>query len=369
MTGAQATYGGIASTNRNFLHALIDVAQTRKIGLTVFSFLEKDSDRPAFAPNWLRFTGFEANKIKLSIDLLSVARHRPLLCFDHVRLALPVLALAATGLVQTVICAHGSESWRRLRRTSRWSFQSAALCLANSQFTLDKMRQRMPQLNASACPLGLSREFDLNHEVPERLQKPIVLEAADRRCYALGDRALLLVGRMHPNEREKGHYQLIKVLPQVLQRHPDVQLVLAGPGDDRANLQLLAQSQGVGAAVFLPGWLTNPDLERLYRHCYAFVMPSRQEGFGLAYLEAMNYAKPCVGCSDQGAQDIIVDGETGYLVDDPDDSGKLVEVLHKLLSDPGQAHTLGRQGLARLHEHFTAHHYQQRVREQILRLL
>ncbi len=50
-------------------------------------------------------------------------------------------------------------------------------------------------------------------------------------------------------------------------------------------------------------------LEQLYSQCYAFVVPSKQEGFGLVHLEAMNFGKPCVGCFDDGAADVNVDGE------------------------------------------------------------
>ena len=75
-------------------------------------------------------------------------------------------------------------------------------------------------------------------------------------------------------------------------------------------------------------------LSRLYSRCFAFVMPSLQEGFGLVYLEAMNYAKPCLGCSDQGTEDVIVPGETGVLVRDPGDDDELAGGIESLLADP-----------------------------------
>ena len=122
---------------------------------------------------------------------------------------------------------------------------------------------------------------------------------------------------MDQREGKKGHRDLINVLPALLGEFPEVQVVLPGPGDDRNNLQALAQRKGVAPSVFLPGFVSTETLRSLYRDCYAFVLPSQQEGFGLAYLEAMNYAKPCVGCYDQGAEDVIVHGESGFLVHDP----------------------------------------------------
>lgn len=369
MTGARGLCGGIASANLNVLHALMELAQERGARLTVFSFLENESDRPDFLPRWVRFIAFQGSKWWFLVNLLGAARRRPVFCFDHVRLFLPLLPLAAAGLVKTIIFAHGSEAWKRMRRTSRWSFQCASLCLTNSYFTLKKMREQISKFNGEACPLGLSPEFPLHKEVLEAPEGNVKLKAGDGETRTLKNRVLLLVARMDRNEKEKGHRELINVMPELLKEYPDVQLVFPGPGDDRENLQELTQRKGVAPLVFLPGFVSLETLQCLYRHCYAFVMPSKQEGFGLAYLEAMNYAKPCVGCFDQGAEDVIVHSETGFLVRDPSDSQELLEVLCALLRDPERARTLGRRGFERLHERFTSRHVQARLKEQISRVL
>ena len=116
--------------------------------------------------------------------------------------------------------------------------------------------------------------------------------------------------------------------------------------------------------MFFPGYVPTETLKELYQQCYALVMPSTQEGFGLVYLEAMQYAKPCVGCWDQGAEDVIVHGETGFLVHDPDDPQELFDTLRYLL-----AQWLGYNGYKRLTERFTAHQYQARLKDQVLGVL
>src|SRR5436190_8034690 len=159
MTGACALSGGIATLNLNILRALNDLAEERKMRLTVLSYLEKDTDRPDFLPAPVNFHGFDGNNPALVRALIQAAWPRPVFCCDHVTVALPVLPFARTGLVKTIIFAHGSESWRHVRRTSRWSFASAKLVLANSYFTLRKMQERIPRFNGVACPLGLSPRF------------------------------------------------------------------------------------------------------------------------------------------------------------------------------------------------------------------
>lgn len=369
MTGACSISGGIATLNLNILRVLIGIAQDRGSGLTIFSFLEKDTSRPDFLPDWVDFKGFQGNKLALSANLLQFALKRPICCFDHVTLTLPVLPLAAAGVVKTIIFAHGSESWKRLRRMSRWSFQSASLCLTNSHYTLKKMRERIPKFNGKGCPLGLSPEFPLNRGIPGTLVNSVELQAADGKIHTLGNRVLLLVARMHPAERQKGHYALLMALPTLLEEYPDIQLVFPGPGDDRTNLERLAQGMGVAASVFLPGHVSVQILQRLYQHCYAYVMPSKQEGFGLAYLEAMNYGKPCVGCFDDGAEEVIMHGETGLLVRDPNAPDQLLEVLRALLRDPERAWAMGKKGFERLHCYFTSQHVQERIKQHIASVL
>ena len=194
---------------------------------------------------------------------------------------------------------------------------------------------------------------------------PVELQAADGKLRPLGPHVLLLVARLHPAERQKGHYPLLRVLPTLLEEFPDVQLVFPGPGADRANLERLARQMGVASSVFLPGYVTVQVLQQLYQHCYAYVMPSKQEGFGLTYLEAMNYGKPCVGCFDDGAEEVIVHGETGLLVRDPNDPEQILNVLRVLLRDSELTRAMGRKGFERLHRYFTAHHVQERIKRHI----
>jgi phosphatidylinositol alpha-1,6-mannosyltransferase len=369
MTGACATAGGIAAHNQQILRVLVRVARERSVEVTVLSFLEDDLDRPPFLPEAIAFRGFRGNKLRLALALFTRAFTRSLFVFDHVTLGIPLLPLIVAGRLRTVIFAHGSESWKRIRGASRWLFSSATLVITNSHFTLKKMRTRISRFNGVACPLGLTPEFELNARPPEPTGEPLSLKNARGEMCALGGRVCLLVGRMHPSEREKGHYELLQVWPQILSEFADAQLVFAGPGEDRESIARLACDRGVGNSVFLPGMMAHELLRRLYESCYAFTMPSRQEGFGLVYLEAMNAAKPCLGCRDGGAEEVIVDGETGLLIQNPIRNDELEGALRRLLGYPDTAREMGRRGFDRLHANFTSEHVQQRIYDQLAAIL
>ena len=367
MTTASDEGGGIAAVNRMLLPDLIEIADEWGLRLAVLSMQGTDADRPNKLADCHVYQGFGGNRSALALALFVWSRVRPMFLFERVGLALPLLPLVVTRLAKTVIFAHGSENWKFVRWVDWWSLRLSRLVITNSNFTLRKMQERFPRLQGEACPLGLSASFPLHTELAEPPLTRPSLEACDGQYYELGDRVLLLVSRLHPGEREKGHDELISVLPRVLSMYPDVQLVFPGPGDDRSRVVCLAHEAGVASSVFVPGFLSMPVLERLYQQCYAFVMPSKQEGFGLVYLEAMNFAKPCIGCFDDGAEDIIVDGETGYLLQSPRDLDELLAVLLRLLNDPEHARSLGRKGFDRLHKHFTTDQFRNRFRHILAR--
>ena len=361
-TGVKAMVGGIASANRNVLAALEAVAAEsgrRTQSLVLNEPLVTVAGYRAYGNQKLRFA-------------LAAIRRLPrcaVAVFDHVHIALPILALPPAVRPPIVICAHGSESWLRIRLSSMQTFRAADLVLANSNYTLRKMRARFSGFRGVACPLGLPPQFALSLEPPPLSSCNLQLEAADGVKRALGPHVLLLVSRMDAREREKGHRELLAVLPSLIARFAETQLVFVGGGSDLPELRVIARSSTAAANIFLAGSLPTDELEALYRHSYAFVMPSRQEGFGLAYLEAMNYAKPCLACRDDGGAEVVMHEKTGLLIAQPIDPPELIEALSRLLSDRALARRYGEAGWRQLTADFSAAAHQARVAEFIRPLL
>ncbi len=360
-TGVFRSVGGIAAANQNVHAALQSLAADLGLALETLVLTERDA-----APGYRTFGG---SKLGYAAAVLAALPRAHLAVFDHVRIALPFLAVPRPARPPVVICAHGSESWRRIRPLSMRAFTAADLVLANSRYTLEKMEARLGRFKGAACPLGLPQQFVTASAPTPPSDELLELRAADGAARPIGDRMMLLVARMDAGEREKGHRELIAVWPAIRAGSPTAQLVLAGGGSDLAELRARARETTAADSIFLPGYVEKPVLEALYRKAYAFVMPSRQEGFGLAYLEAMNLSRPCVACRDDGGAEVVVDGETGLLVDQPIDLGQLRETLLRLLADPDLARRLGEAGWRRVTQHFTGAAHQARVADLIRPLL
>jgi phosphatidyl-myo-inositol dimannoside synthase len=244
---------------------------------------------------------------------------------------------------------HGVESWSRPTRRRRLGLARSDYLVANTAFTVRKALSANPWLpQPRVCHLGIA---DADVEGAD--------DAAAQLGFSPGRHDILIVGRMAKGEGRKGHQQLISAMGDVRRVVPDARLIVVGTGDDVAFYQALARETAVSGSVIFTGHVNAAVLAALYCRCGMFAMPSRQEGFGLVYLEAMRAGLPCISSVWDGGQEIVVDGETGYHVD-PDDREALTATLTRLLLDDGLRSGLGNRGRARFHESFTERHFHDR---------
>lgn len=159
--------------------------------------------------------------------------------------------------------------------------------------------------------------------------------------------------------REKGHETLLAALPAVLERCPNTYLLLAGEGAFEQTLKAQTRRLGLVARVLFLG--QRADVPRLLSQSSLCVLPSYEEPFGLAILEAMAVGTPVVACEAGGPRDIVVNGQTGLLVP-PHDPGMMATAIVTILVTPTRARTMGVAGQKRVHELFTS----RRMAEQTL---
>jgi glycosyltransferase involved in cell wall biosynthesis len=139
-------------------------------------------------------------------------------------------------------------------------------------------------------------------------------------------------------ERQKGLDVAVRALAAVRSRNPDVELVVLGEGPERGALDALAGELGV--PLRLLGRV--PDVAAWLRRATLLVHPVRWEGFGLAVLEAMVGGLPVVASRVSSLPELVVDGETGVLVE-PDDPAALAAGIERVLVAPARLGEAGRR--------------------------
>jgi phosphatidylinositol alpha-1,6-mannosyltransferase len=236
--------------------------------------------------------------------------------------------------------AHGEEL--TLARTSseltwltRRALRGAAGVVANSRHTRD--------LLARDWGVSPERVHVLHPGVDTHTFVPAPPDPAVRADLGWGERPVVLtVGAL---QQRKGQDMMIRALPKLLRRFPDLLYVIAGEGWERTYLERLVNDLGVGAAVQFRGVPQDDELVRCYQQCDLFALPNRQvgwnfEGFGIVLLEAQACGKPVLAGDSGGTAETLRASETGVVADctSPD---ALAGAVADCLSDPGRLARMG----------------------------
>jgi glycosyltransferase involved in cell wall biosynthesis len=152
-----------------------------------------------------------------------------------------------------------------------------------------------------------------------------------------GSLHVLTVARL---EHAKGIDILLRAFAKAVQSGLKVRLVVLGDGPERANLESLANALGVRKLVSFTGFVPNELTPCYYNAADIFVLPSREETFGIVLLEAMACSLPVVGSKVGGIKDIIRHAVNGFLFN-VEDYEALAFTLFKLLNDEELRRNLG----------------------------
>jgi phosphatidylinositol alpha-1,6-mannosyltransferase len=324
----RAGNGGIARVARLMARVLVEETAAGRLNAQAASFLDHDLPNLGLAVRTTRGSKarfvWTLQKASLSFDHFlydSLAMMRA-----HCRI--PLLRRPCLSW----IC--GIEIWETASATRLPCARRADVLVSISSYT----RERADRLhggfrNVPVCWLGTETD-----DVPA---PP-----------ALGDRrpTVLILARID-DVSYKGHNELLDCWPQVVAAVPDARLLIVGGGPGQNELRRRAAASPVAESIVFKGFIPDEDMPKIWDEATLFAMPSRGEGFGLVYIEAMRQGLPVLASVHDAAPEVNLEGVTGYNVnlDKPDE---LSERIIYLLKDPDRAATLGRNGQQRWREHF-----------------
>jgi glycosyltransferase involved in cell wall biosynthesis len=163
---------------------------------------------------------------------------------------------------------------------------------------------------------------------------------------------VLSVGNLIPI---KGHEVLMRSVAAIADRHSRLRCEIVGDGPERDRLKLLARDLGISDRVAFLGRQSRSALAQTLRRAAVFALPSRYEGLGCVYLEAMACAKVAIGCRGQGIEEIIHHGKNGWLVA-PDSVEDLASGLSTLLESFALRESIGARARRTIVEGLTLGH-------------
>lgn len=352
--------GGVQEAGRLTAAAISGCAQRRGRPVEFFGLNDpRGSHSIDVGGQTISFQGF--GRAKVRFVLAGIRRARSLsrdaigiVLAAHPNLALPAMWIRRTRLnLRVVVMSHGIDVWKPLPAFRRRALARADIVLAPSSDTAKKL-------------------VEVQGVAPSKVRKlawpmsPAILRMADASgglplptAFPQG-RVILTVGRWAASERYKGADELIRAIAQLRAETPGLHLVAVGGGDELPRLRHLAAELGLTDCVHFFENLSRQEIAACYSHADVFALPSTGEGFGLVFLEAMAFSKPVVGASCGGTTDVVQDEVNGLLVA-PQDLGRLVFALRRLLGDKSLRQRLGQRGGQIVREGYSFDNFQREL--------
>jgi phosphatidylinositol alpha-1,6-mannosyltransferase len=336
---APSQVGGIQSAGRTAQEVLVAYANAQDKSIRLVFYGEGES--------FVEGASCTSHRSKLSVAraALSLPRSTDFVFLWHLGF-LRTVPLIRTPKATIVCYLHGVDAWRRIEHRIRPVARSRRfrlLTVAHSHYSWERFVEANPTCASLAhrvVELGVGRP--LQGVTPTPQEPP----------------ALLMLGRMTLGEDYKGHREIVNAWPRVLKEKPQAQLWIAGDGDLRPELHRLVRLHNLESSVHIFGLVTEKDKESLLSRCRALAMPSRGEGFGLVYLEAMRMGRPCLVSTMDAGREVI--GETGLSVD-PSNTHELTQSLCRLLQHGDEWEAWSRAARFRYESRFTEAHFRVRL--------
>ena len=350
--------GGIERFNRAILHAVYLLEKKNACRISAKILHDYELTENPYIPS-THFESLKGNKIKFLFSSLLQLLKRETWVIGHLNLApIGYLRKLISPSQPLIVVCHGIEVFQPLNGIKKKILQKADLILAVSSHTKSELmfKQNVSEEKIVLFPNTLDPFFKL----PGNFNKPDYLK---KRYHISEEKVLLTVARLSSSEGYKGYDQVLNTIPQLLKSGRDVKYILCGKADaaEETRIRNLIQKLEIESHVVLTGFIPENELVDHYLLSDVFVMPSKGEGFGIVYLEAMACGREVVAGNKDGSTEALQFGKLGTLVD-PDDQQDLLNGISSALSNPRDPLLIQQKML----EHFSFEEFKKRIASVLL---
>ena len=321
---AFSTNGGIEKFNKSFMKCLSEENS--------ISFKAISSHDPTCDERYIKepaFKGFSGSKVAFGIEAVSAASNYDKIILGHINLA-PVGLMIKKLYPQKhlTLIAHGIEVWGKLTSIKKSFLSIVDEVITVSEFTKAKLisnhkinLKKVKVLSNTIDPFFKSSSFSR----PDYLLKRYNLSPDEQ--------VLLTICRLSSEEKYKGYDKVIESLPNIITQLPELKYLIVGKYDTQEGWRVkdLIKKLNLQNNVILTDFIPDDELHDHYSLADLFVMPSKGEGFGIVYLEAMHCGIPVITGNCDGSKEIIDKIKIGKSVD-PDNTHELSDAIIQMLN-------------------------------------
>jgi phosphatidyl-myo-inositol dimannoside synthase len=350
--------GGIEKVCRILGKALYEESIENDGLLQVGSMYDKQQhawNNPYFPAE--NFRGYGVNKVRFIHEMVRTGIKFDLVILSHINL-LPVgwLIKKLSPHTKLFLLAHGIEIWYPLGAGKRKWLHRCDKILAVSNYTANKISEMHG--------LPSHRVVVLNNCLDPFLPLPSIDKKDKVLLHKYGfretDTIIMTLTRLSSGERYKGYDKVIEAMAALKLRYPAIKYLIAGRYDknEKAFVENLLKKLKLQNAVVMAGFIAEELLEAYFAMSDIYIMPSRKEGFGIVFIEAMYYGLPVIAGNMDGSVDALLNGELGILVN-PVNTSQIEKAIEAIIKEPLKY----RPDHIKLLKHFGYESYKVRVNE------
>lgn len=304
--------GGIEKVARVAGKALHELTGEGNMELVIYSAYDRTTELdPRYFPADC-FRGFGGRRVDFVCQSLSKGPGAAMVLLSHCNL-LPVGYAIKMMQPKTklVLLAHGIEVWDRWPAWKRRLLKACDLVLPVSQYTRNRM--------IAAHGLDAAKLQVINNCLDPFLppaQEGKSLALLKRYGFTPQNKVLFTLTRLSAKEQYKGYDEVIMAVKSLKEVYPGIRYLVAGRYDreEKERIDRLVRQQRLEDTVVLAGFVPDAELAAHFALADLFVMPSRKEGFGIVFIEALHYGKPVIAGNKDGSVDALANGDLGWLV-------------------------------------------------------
>ncbi|WP_316824808.1 glycosyltransferase family 4 protein [Pedobacter miscanthi] len=321
--------GGIEKVCRSLSRVLYDLSEEEIVQSTVYSMYDKNTDRDSRYLSKQQFQGFGGKKERFVVHSFLSGLKADVILLSHIHLINIVYFIKKIHPNKKIyLLAHGIEIWKKLSDSKLKILNQLDKIICVSHFTAQKIMD-MHHIPADKIEV-LNNCLDPFYYLSTQFEKP--KELLNR--YSLNDENIILfsLSRLSSSEKYKGYDHTIELLPKLLEKYPTLVYLLGGKWDaiEKKRLDELIIKNKLQDHIRMVGFIDETEITEHFLLSDIFILPSKKEGFGIVFIEALASGLRVIAGNKDGSVDALQGGALGVLVDPDDQDGIQTSICNLL---------------------------------------
>ena len=325
--------GGIEKVGKVVCKALTDLSAGNQLGqLAVYSMYDETNEADEKYISKAIFKGFGQRKFQFVTASVKEGCATKVVILSHINLlVIGYLIKLFSPHTKLILIAHGIEVWEPLNVFKKQMLKKCDKILCVSEFTRQKMvdlftlpMENLLVLNNCLDPFLLPEQKESKDE-----------KLLSKLGFSNTDVVLMTLTRLSSKDLYKGYDQVLESIYLLKADYPSIKYLIVGKydADEKQRIDRIVERLSLQQQVVFTGYIPDKELSRHYHVADLYIMPSKKEGFGIVFIEAMLYGLPVIAGNKDGSTDALLQGRLGVLID-PDNQEAITEAIKKVLLNP-----------------------------------